>query len=67
LPELSGVEFPYSKKIKVPQTAKGKWVEDQIKTYKKDSDGQKMYYRKRYGEKYGTACWQRNGNCLCAG
>ncbi|MDQ3634886.1 MAG: glycoside hydrolase family 5 protein [Acidobacteriota bacterium] len=43
LPELSGVEFPYSKKIKVPQTAKGKWVEDQIKTYKKDSDGQKMF------------------------
>lgn len=43
LPELSGVEFPYSKKIKVPETAKGKWVENQIKTYKKDSGEQKIF------------------------
>lgn len=43
LPELRGVEFPYSKKIKVPKTAKGKWVEQNIKTYKQDSDADKMF------------------------
>ncbi len=43
LPELTGVEFPYSKSIKVPKTAKGKWVENLIKTYKNDSDANKMY------------------------
>lgn len=43
LPELKGVEFPYSKKIKVPKTAKGKWVEDQIKTYERDSEAEKMF------------------------
>jgi endoglucanase len=43
LPELSGVSFPYSKKIKTPETAKGKWVENLINTYKEDSEESKMF------------------------
>ena len=43
LPELKSVPFPYSKEIKVPQAAKGKWVENQINTYKADSDEAKMF------------------------
>ena len=43
LPELKGVEFPFSKKIKVPKTAKGKWVEGLIKNYEKDSTADKMF------------------------
>lgn len=43
LQELSDVEFPYSKKIKVPKTAKGKWVENLVKTYKNDSDADKIF------------------------
>lgn len=43
LPELSGIDFPYSKKIKVPSSAKGNWVENQIKTYETDSSEKKMF------------------------
>lgn len=43
LPELSGVEFPYSKKIQVPETANGKWVENLINSYKEDSTEKKMF------------------------
>lgn len=45
LPELKGVPFPWSKEreIKTPETAKGKWVESQIKDYRKDSQSDKMF------------------------
>lgn len=43
LPDLKGVPFPYSKKIEVPQSAKGKWVENQINAYKTDSEESKMF------------------------
>ena len=38
LPELKGVPFPADgREIKVPNTAKGSWVEEQIKSYRTDS------------------------------
>lgn len=45
LPELKTVPFPYSneRRIEIPSTAKGKWVENQIKNYPKDSDPEKMF------------------------
>lgn len=45
LPELKNVPFPWSKnaEIKIPETAKGKWVENQIKSYEKDSNTEKMF------------------------
>jgi len=44
LPELKGVPFPADKnEITVPETAKGKWVETQIKSYDKDSQAEKMF------------------------
>ncbi len=44
LPELQGVPFPASNiEIKVPETAKGKWVENQIKSYRADSQPEKMF------------------------
>ncbi len=45
LPELKYVPFPYSKEVKIetPETAKGKWVENQIKSYEADSKPEKIY------------------------
>ncbi len=45
LPDLEYVPFPFSKnqKIKTPESAKGKWVEGLINSYKKDSDAEKMF------------------------
>ncbi len=45
LPELKDIPFPWSKEheIKIPDTAKGKWVESQIKDYQKDSRPEKMF------------------------
>jgi endoglucanase len=45
LPELKGVPFPWSKNqpIETPATAKGKWVENQINSYEKDSSAEKMF------------------------
>jgi endoglucanase len=45
LPELKGVPFPASKNVKIetPATAKGKWVENQIKSYEHDSQPEKMF------------------------
>ena len=44
LAELSGVPFPGSPgQIKVPATAKGKWVESMINNYEKDSSAEKMF------------------------
>ncbi len=45
LPELKNVPFPASKngKIETPATAKGKWVENQINNYEKDSNAEKMF------------------------
>ncbi len=43
LPELRGVTFPYSKEVQIPKTARGKWVEQQIKTYKEDSNPEKIF------------------------
>ncbi len=43
LAELSGVTFPYSKKITIPKTARGKWVENLIKTYEEDSSESKIF------------------------
>jgi endoglucanase len=43
LPELKGVQFPARNEIKVPETAKGKWIENQIKSYQIDSQPQKMF------------------------
>lgn len=43
LPELKGVPFPAGNAaIKIPDTARGKWVESQIKNYAKDSQPEKM-------------------------
>lgn len=57
LPELKGVPFPASdSEIKVPDTAKGKWVENQIKSYRTDSRPEKMFAdlkaAKDWSEKY---------------
>ncbi|MBA3784679.1 MAG: glycoside hydrolase family 5 protein [Acidobacteria bacterium] len=45
LPELKNVPFPWSKdaKIQTPPIAKGKWIENQINSYQKDSAGEKMF------------------------
>lgn len=45
LAELKNVPFPFSKNVSIetPALAKGKWVEDQIKNYGKDSAADKMY------------------------
>jgi endoglucanase len=44
LAELKNVPFPAENaKIEVPDTAKGKWVENQIKSYEKDSSAEKMF------------------------
>jgi endoglucanase len=45
LPELKNVPFPWSKnaKIETPASAKGKWVENQINSYQKDSSADKMF------------------------
>ncbi len=45
LAELKGVPFPASaeKAIETPSTAKGKWVEEQIKTYARDATAEKIY------------------------
>ncbi|MGI9036512.1 MAG: glycoside hydrolase family 5 protein [Pyrinomonadaceae bacterium] len=45
LAELRGVPFPYSKdeKIEIPASAKGKWVENQIKNYEQDSSAEKIF------------------------
>lgn len=45
LPDVKNVPFPYSKnqKIETPESAKGKWVEGLINSYKKDSDAEKMF------------------------
>lgn len=45
LPELKNVPFPASKntKIETPAIAKGKWVENQINSYQKDSSAEKMF------------------------
>jgi endoglucanase len=43
--EVKNVPFPFSKsnKIKVPPSAKGNWVENQINTYEADSQAKKMF------------------------
>jgi len=43
--DLRDIAFPYSadRKIKVPQSAKGTWTENQINDYKRDSDPKYMY------------------------
>jgi len=44
LPELKDVPFPAaSRDIAVPDTAKGTWVESQIRSYRKDSEAEKMF------------------------
>ena len=43
LPELRDVPFPAEGTIKIPETAKGNWVENQIKNYKEDSNAEKMF------------------------
>jgi len=44
LPELTNVPFPArGEEIKVPDTAKGTWVEAQIKSYQTDSKPEKMF------------------------
>lgn len=45
LPELKYVPFPWSKeaKIETPATAKGKWVENQIESYRNDSRNEKIF------------------------
>jgi endoglucanase len=43
LPELKDVSFPAKEKIEIPETAKGKWVENQIKSYGRDSQAEKMF------------------------
>lgn len=57
LPELKNVPFPASDaEITVPETAKGKWVENQIKSYRQDSQPEKMFAdlkaAKDWSEKY---------------
>jgi endoglucanase len=44
LPELTFVPFPAKEaEIKVPETARGTWVESQIKSYRRDSRAEKMF------------------------
>lgn len=45
LPDVKNVPFPWTKdtKIKIPSSAKGKWVEGLINNYQKDSNGAKMF------------------------
>ena len=43
LPELRNVPFPANGNLKIPETAKGKWIENQINTYKEDSKAEKMF------------------------
>ena len=44
LPELRGLPFPSNKKkIEIPKTAQGTWIEDRIKDYSGDSDVPKMF------------------------
>lgn len=44
LSELSGIRFPAAgSAIEVPAAAKGKWVENQIKSYPADSNSKKMF------------------------
>ena len=44
LPELQSVPFPANgREISVPATAKGTWVESQIKSFRTDSSAEKMY------------------------
>jgi endoglucanase len=44
LAELTKVPFPGSgAQIQTPETAKGKWVENQIKSYEHDSSAEKMF------------------------
>lgn len=45
LPELKHVPFPYAKNqpIETPESAKGKWVENLIKTYEADSKAEKIF------------------------
>jgi endoglucanase len=45
LPDLKNVPFPWNKEkpIAVPESAKGKWVESQIKAYREDSKAEKMF------------------------
>ena len=45
LAELKDVPFPWSKEdeIEIPNTAKGKWIESQIRDYRKDSQPDKMF------------------------
>lgn len=45
LRNLKNVPFPFSKNVKIetPENAKGKWVEDLIKSYKEDSQSEKMF------------------------
>ncbi|MGI8495846.1 MAG: glycoside hydrolase family 5 protein [Pyrinomonadaceae bacterium] len=45
LPDLKYVPFPYSEnqKIKTPPSAQGKWVENLINSYEKDSSSEKMF------------------------
>jgi hypothetical protein len=44
LPELKTVPFPAGNaEIEVPATAKGKWVEQQIKSYLEDSKTEKIH------------------------
>ncbi|MDI1241557.1 MAG: glycoside hydrolase family 5 protein [bacterium] len=44
LPELRGLPFPSNKKkIEIPKTAKGTWIEERIKNYSEDSKASKMF------------------------
>lgn len=45
LRNLKNVPFPFSKSVKIetPENAKGKWVEGLIKSYKEDSQTEKMF------------------------
>jgi endoglucanase len=45
LPDLKYVPFPYSEKIKIetPESAKGKWVEGLINSYREDSKSDKIF------------------------
>ena len=45
LPDVKNVPFPWTKdaKIKIPSSAKGKWVEGLINNYQKDSQPAKMF------------------------
>jgi endoglucanase len=57
LPELKNVPFPAADaEIQIPETAKGKWVENQIRSYREDSRPEKMFAdlkaAKGWSEKY---------------